>query len=56
VLLTGTDARVRSDAQAGRVAWQGSQHQGSAEEVVLGRGSAVVSLEAVMGAVQVRAQ
>jgi hypothetical protein len=56
VLLTGTDARVRSDAQAGRVAWQGSQHHGSAEEVVLGRGSAVVSLEAVMGAVQVRAQ
>jgi hypothetical protein len=53
-LLAGSDARVRSDAQAGRVSWQGASHQGSAEEVVLGKGSAVVSLEAVMGAVQVR--
>jgi hypothetical protein len=56
LLRSGSDARVRSDAQAGRVQWQGPQHQGGAEEVVLGKGSAVVSLEAVMGSVQVRTE
>jgi hypothetical protein len=54
-LRSGSDARVRSDTQAGRVQWHGTQHQGGAEEVVLGKGSAVVSLEAIMGAIQVRA-
>jgi hypothetical protein len=56
LLRAGSDARVRSDAQAGRVQWQGQQHQGGAEEVVVGKGSAVVSLEAVMGSVQVRTE
>jgi hypothetical protein len=50
------DVRVRTDAQLGKVVWHGSQHQGSAEEVTVGAGSAVLDLEVVMGSVQVRAR
>ena len=51
----GADVRVRSDAQAGRVHWHGQHHQGNADEVVLGTGSAVMNVEAVMGSVSMRA-
>jgi hypothetical protein len=50
------DVRVRTDSQLGKVVWHGSQHQGSAEEVTLGSGSAALDLEVVMGSVQVRAR
>jgi hypothetical protein len=50
------DVRVRTDAQLGKVVWHGSRHQGSAEEVTVGSGSALLDLEVVMGSVQVRAR
>jgi hypothetical protein len=51
---SGSDVRVRSDSQLGKVSWQGSSHQGSAEEVTVGNGAATLNLEVVMGSVQVR--
>lgn len=51
----GADVRVHSDAQAGRVHWHGQHYQGNADEVVLGTGSAVMNVEAVMGSVSMRA-
>jgi hypothetical protein len=54
--LPGSDVRVRSDVQAGRVHWQGEHHQGSADEVVLGTGAGIANVEAVMGTVSVRAE
>jgi hypothetical protein len=49
------DVRVRTDAQLGKVVWHGPRHQGAADEVTVGSGSAVLDLEVVMGSVQVRA-
>jgi hypothetical protein len=54
--LPGSNVRVRSDVQAGRVHWQGEHHQGSADEVVLGTGAGTANVEAVMGTVSVRAE
>ena len=51
----GSDVRVHSDAQAGRIQWHGQHYRGNADEVVLGTGSAVMNVEAVMGSVSVRA-
>ena len=51
---TGAHVRVRSDSQLGKVSWQGSTHQGAADEVTLGTGAATLDLEVVMGSVQVR--
>ncbi len=50
----GSHVRVRSDSQLGKVSWQGSTHQGTADEVTLGTGAATLDLEVVMGSVQVR--
>ena len=49
------DVRVRTEAQLGKVVWHGTHHQGSADEVTVGSGSAVLDLEVVMGSIQVRA-
>jgi hypothetical protein len=51
---SGAHVRVRSDSQLGKVSWQGSTHQGTADEVTLGTGAATLDLEVVMGSVQVR--
>jgi hypothetical protein len=51
---SGAHVRVRSDSQLGKVSWQGSSHQGTADEVTLGTGAATLDLEVVMGSVQVR--
>lgn len=53
-LRVGSDVRVHSDVQAGRVQWHGRDYQGNAGEAVLGSGAAVLSVEAVMGTVQLR--
>ena len=55
-LRAGADVRVHSDVQAGRVQWHGEHYQGSTGEVVLGSGSAVLNVEAIMGSVSMRAE
>jgi hypothetical protein len=53
-IASGAHVRVRSDSQLGKVSWQGSSHQGTADEVTIGTGAATLALEVVMGSVQVR--